>query len=314
MRANKYSQVAYRSRVAATDSTSGAAGSQSPVRFLPLYLILIIASLGIIALDVRYGFEWFNHFVGRVANPLVLTLDRVISPLSSSFSYVHETLEAREQNADLRNRLTELERENLSLKDAAVENERLRELLNLKANIAPSAMAAPVVRYVDQPGKCQMVLRAGEDQGLQVGQPVLSDTNQLLGRIIATSPTTSTVRLIRDPISKVRVTLERTGAQGTLYSQTGNLYLRLERGENIRAGDRIVTSHLSQSFPEGLAIGEVSRTASDPESDPMVAVEMGLTKNYAIDPIIPVSDWGSFREVLCLPGSHQTILEKWTED
>jgi len=312
MRADRHSQVAYRSRSTTAESL-GTGGSQNPVRFLPLFLFLTFLSLGVIAVDVRYGFDWLNDFVGRIANPLVIAMDRVLQPISSSFSYVHETLAAKEENEDLRERIEKLERENLALRDAATENDRLRDLLNLKAEVAPSAMAAPVIRFVDLPGKRMMILRAGEDQGLRVGQPVLSESNQLLGRIVETSPSSATVRLINDPVSKVRVTVERTGAQGTLYSHSGKLYLRLERGETVREDDRIVTSHLGDSFPEGLAIGKIAREASDQESDPMVAVEMGLMKNYEVEAVVPVSRWGSFREILCLPGSHRTPLEQKEE-
>ncbi|MCA9424189.1 MAG: rod shape-determining protein MreC [Candidatus Omnitrophica bacterium] len=308
MRGYKYSRVAYRSRSQPADVIGGLK-SQSPVRYLPLFLFLLVASMGVLAVDVRYGFAWLDEFMGRISNPMIHTLDRVIEPVSSSFSTISETLSARRENEELKERVAELQRENQSLRDAADENARFRELLNLKAEAAPSAMVAQVVRYVDLPGKRMLILRAGEDQGLRVGQPVLSSSNQLLGRVVETSPSSANVRLITDPTSKVRVTLERTGAQGTLYSQSGKLYLRVERSESIEKGDRIATSHLSTAFPEGLAIGEVGEEASDLESDPMVAVEMGLMVNYRVESLVPVSKWDNFREVLCLPGPSQTLLE-----
>ena len=313
MRADKYSRFASRSHSVSPEPATGA-GTPSPLRFFPVFCLLVVASLGVIAADLHDGFEWLSGFMGRIANPVVVAFDRTLQPISSSFSYVTETLSAREENRVLKEEIMELKRENLALQDAAIENNRLRELLNLKAVVAPSALAVPVGRYVDLPGRRLMVLRAGEDQGLELGQPVLSESNQLLGRIIETSPSSATVRLLSDPVSKVRVTVQRTGAQGTLYSHGGNLYIRLERSESVQEKDRVVTSHLSYTYPEGLAVGEISRRASNSESDPMIAVEMGLMKSYAVKTVVPISEWRSFREVLCLPGARQTVFEKRVDD
>lgn len=309
MRSHRYSGT----RFQAPDS-GVAAGSHGPAGHLPLFVILVGASLGLIAADVHYGFDWLTRFSGRLASPISTGLDQVIRPFSSLSIHVRETLGARRDNNDLRARVAELERENLALEEAQQENVRLRDLLNLKAETAPSAMAAPVIRYLDSPTKRAIILRAGRNQGLEVGQPVLSDSNQLLGRVVETSPNSATVRLLVDPVSRVRVTLERTGAQGTIYSRDGSLRLRLDRSEPVQEGDRLRTSHLSTAFPEGLMVGVVVGEDEDPEGDPMVAVEMGLMNNYRVEGALPISRWGGIREVLCLPGFRQTPLEMRGED
>ena len=316
MRGYKSTRSGYRSHPISSDSSTGLS-SQNPVRYLPLFIFLGIASIGVLTIDVRGGFDRVNEFVSRISDPLVLALDQVIRPVSSSWVAVHETFSAKSENEMLRERVAALEKDNLDLEEALAENQRYRDLLNLKAEVAPSSMVAQVLRYVDLPGKKLLVLRAGEEQGLQVGQPILSPSNQLFGRIIETAPSSSIVRLILDPTSKVRVTLDRTGAQGTLYSQGDQLYLRIDRGESLRVGDLIVTSHLSTAYPEGLTIGRVAELSDDPEGDPMVAVEMGLMKNSSGRDSCPTQlrNGDSFREVLCLPvSSPNPMLEKEAEE
>jgi hypothetical protein len=63
----------------------------------------------------------------------------------------------------------------------------------------------------------------------------------------------------------------------------------------------LLTSHLSDLYPEGLLIGQVAGTGGITERDPMVASDLGLTSSYKVTTAFPASDWSEIREVLCLP-------------
>jgi cell shape-determining protein MreC len=286
---------------------------RQPARYLPLFLVLVCLSCIITAIDLRYGFRWLATGIGNLSGPVVHSIDLLIAPVSRSATFVQETLTARSENTGLRARIEELEGQVHTLQNADEENRRLRELLDLKAEAAPKAAAAEVLRYRNEASQRIMTLRAGKLEDLSLGQPVLTKGGQLLGRIISLTDRISTVRLITDPACYIGVTLEKTQSQGMLYSRDGKLFVRLERAELVPQNERVLTSHLSDLFPEGLLIGVVEGEADPIEKDPFVAAELGLMKSYRVSPVHPVEEWPRIREVLCLPLWTTTGTEPVTE-
>lgn len=274
---------------------------RQPARYLPLFLILVCLSCTITAIDLRYGFRWLATGIGNLSGPVVHSIDLLIAPVSRSATFIQETLSARSENTTLRTRIEELEGQVHALQNSDEENRRLRELLDLKAEAAPKAAAAEVLRYRNEASQRIMTLRAGTLDDLALGQPILSKGGQLLGRIVAITDRVSTVRLITDPACSIGVTLEKTQSQGILYNRDGNLFVRLDRAELVPQNERVLTSHLSDLFPEGLPIGVVEGEAETNDKDPFVAAELGLMKTYRVRPVHPVEEWARIREVLCLP-------------
>ncbi len=274
---------------------------RQPARYLPLFLVLVCLSCAITAIDLRYGFRWLATGIGNLSGPVVHSIDLLIAPLSRSAAFVTEILTARRENTSLRARIEDLEGQVHTLQNANEENRRLRELLDLKAEAAPKAAAAEVLRYRDEASQRVMTLRAGKLEGLSTGQPVLTKGGQLLGRIVSLTDRVSTVRLITDPACSIGVTLEKTQSQGILFSYDGKLLVRLDRAELVPQNERVLTSHLSDLFPEGLLIGVIEGEAEPGDKDPFVASELGLMKNYRVQPVHPAGEWSRIREVLCLP-------------
>ncbi|MCG3196554.1 MAG: hypothetical protein GHCLOJNM_01030 [bacterium] len=274
---------------------------RQPARHLPLFLLLALLSCALIAIDLRTGFSWLQVAAGKVSGPIIHMVDLVLAPVARSVTVIRETLTARSENADLRNRVVELEARLHSSQTALEENIRLRQLLDLKAEVAPEAEAAEVLRYRNEAASRVMILRGGGSQGLSVGQPVITRSGQLLGRITGITDLVSTVRLITDPGSSIGVTLEKTQSQGILYSRDGNLFVRVDRAEEVPEEERVVTSHAGELFPKGLLIGFIEGEAGPIERDPFVAADLGLMKSYRVKTAYPIEDWERIREVLCLP-------------
>ncbi len=274
---------------------------RQPARYLPLFILLVCLSCIITAIDLRYGFRWLATGIGNLSGPVVHSIDLLIAPISRSAGFIQETFSARRENTTLRARIEELEGQVHAFQDASEENQRLRELLDLKAEAAPKAVAAEVLRYRDEAAQRILTLRAGKLENLSLGQPVLTQGGQLLGRIVALTDRVSTVRLITDAACSIGVTLEKTQSQGILYSRDGNLFVRLDRAELVPQNERVLTSHLSDLFPEGLLVGVIEGEAEANDKDPFVAAELGLMKSYRVRPVHPVEEWPRIREVLCLP-------------
>ena len=122
----------------------------------------------------------------------------------------------------------------------------------------------------------------GDKDGVKQGMPVI-DALGVIGKIVETSAHLSKVILLTDPQFSVAAIIERTRESG-LVSGTlqGLCRLRyLSDDTQIQVGDKVITSKLSGSFPEGLLIGEIVHIEEHP-TEP--------SSEYIVEPVISPSE------------------------
>ncbi len=163
-----------------------------------------------------------------------------------------------------RARLDQLERE----------NRRLRGLLELPAAQGRRLQAAVISR---DPGGWwqQLVLGKGSLEGIGAGDAVVAPGG-LIGLVASTTPTTSTVRLLSDPRSRVGVWVGRSRNHGLLSGiGTARPVLRfLEKDPDVRPGDVIFTSPASTLVPPNLPVGVIQRINADADPAPEALVQL----------------------------------------
>ncbi len=163
-----------------------------------------------------------------------------------------------------RARLDQLERE----------NRRLRGLLELPAAQGRRLQAAVISR---EPGGWwqQLVLGKGSLQGIGAGDAVVAPGG-LIGLVASTTPSTSTVRLLSDPRSRVGVWVGRSRNHGLLSGiGTARPLLRfLEKDPDVRPGDVIFTSPASTLVPPNLPVGVIQRINADADPAPEALVQL----------------------------------------
>jgi rod shape-determining protein MreC len=163
-----------------------------------------------------------------------------------------------------RARLDQLERE----------NRRLRGLLELPAAQGRRLQAAVISR---EPGGWwqQLLLGKGSLEGVGAGDAVVAPGG-LIGLVASTTPTTSTVRLLSDPRSRVGVWVGRSRNHGLLSGiGTARPLLRfLEKDPDVRPGDVIFTSPASTLVPPNLPVGVIQRINADADPAPEALVQL----------------------------------------
>ena len=182
-----------------------------------------------------------------IASPFV-GLSNVVTNLTSDQQTL---LELREENERLRTR-------NVELEEAAQDTQRLQELLDLKSSYNLESKAARIISGSSDSWSRSVTIDKGEDSGLTVNMPVTCSVG-VIGQIIDTSATTSTVRLITDESSSVAAMVQSSRAHGMLQgSVSGELKLELVSCDlDVSVGDVVVTSGLGGVFPKGLPLGMV---------------------------------------------------------
>jgi rod shape-determining protein MreC len=140
-----------------------------------------------------------------------------------------------------RQRLTEQNqrlREDLLLANAklnrmgavAVQNERLKQLLDTQHSLELNVQLAHVIGVDLGAYRYQLTLNVGARDGVKPGQPVI-DAHGVMGQIKEVLPTTSVVMLITDPSHAIPVVIARSGLRTVAYGsrESGQLSCRIFR-------------------------------------------------------------------------------------
>ena len=163
------------------------------------------------------------------------------------------------------------------------ENQRLSELLKISQKYADYHTTGTQIIAKD-PGNWYDVflINKGRDDGLEANM-VLTSSNGLVGKIIESGDTYSKALSILDSRSSVPAMSQRTEDLGVVkgeYSLMNSGLCRMEYIDSeaeIMEGDEIVTSHLSDVYPPGIAIGRVKEIRTEAN---------GLTKYAIIEPYV----------------------------
>ncbi len=138
------------------------------------------------------------------------------------------------------------------------DNERLRKLLKLKTTSKQTLLSAAVISRRARDFWQLLDLNKGSLHGVSVGDAVLGPGG-LLGIIDSVTSTTSTVRLLTAPGTKVGVWIEETKVHGVLLGiGTNRPQLNfLDKAPNAKAGDVVSTSPASTLMPPNLPVGVI---------------------------------------------------------
>ena len=118
----------------------------------------------------------------------------------------------QEENRHLRNELLLANARLTRLRNAAIDNAQLRDLLGVVERSGLDVQLVPILDIDLEPSRQRLVLAAGSRQGVHVGQAVI-DAGGLLGQVIEVNPWHSAVLLRTDPDHAVPVLVARNGVR-----------------------------------------------------------------------------------------------------
>lgn len=136
---------------------------------------------------------------------------------------------------------------------------RLREALSVRENQAPGVLAtASVIGGSSGPAISRLTLGKGARHGVTANMPVTVPAG-LVGLVTEVAPTSSVVRTILDPESRIGVTVRDKGGKGIAVGELGGRIrvTRFIEDETLEVGDEIETYSEGGLFPRGLLVGEI---------------------------------------------------------
>jgi rod shape-determining protein MreC len=173
----------------------------------------------------------------------------------------------------------------LELKQQLVElesqNQKLKELLDYGKTQKQQGIVAPVVGRSADHWWQQVTLGRGSQEGIKVGFVVMGPGG-LVGRVISVTQNTSRVLLISDSTSKVGAVISRSRSMGFMRGQGSNRAVLqfFDKVPDVRRGDVVSTSPVSQLFPSGLPLGRVESVNLDKSPAPEAVIELTAPISY----------------------------------
>lgn len=215
--------------------------------------------------------------------------------LNSRVEFVQNISDYEALNDALTQENEQLKYENKILEQSQIELERLRTLYDLDQRYADFPKTGAQVIGKD-PGNWYeiFIINKGTEDDLSVNMVVLAGAG-LVGHIIEVGPNYAKVQSIINDNHHVSAKSLRTGDLAvisgdiTLIDEEAYCYVdKISDDANIIVGDDLVTSHLSDIYPEGILIGKIVEMTDN---------EHKMTKTGIIKPVV---DFMHLEEVLVI--------------
>jgi rod shape-determining protein MreC len=173
----------------------------------------------------------------------------------------------------------------------AVENQRLRALLELKPALTVRSQAAEVMYEAADPYSRKVFLDRGQAQGILLGSPVIDELG-VLGQVTRVYALTAEVTLLADKDAAIPVLNLRTQQRSAAFGGAGGpagMELRFASANaDVQVGDMLQTSGVDGVYPPGLAVAKVT------------AVERRVESGFARIALAPAAPPDGVRHVLVL--------------
>lgn len=232
-------------------------------------------------------------------SPLQDGIDRIARGSTGFARNYLDLINVRRENERLKAELAELKTNQSRLVELETENRHLSELLDLRDALGGNSVAANVIGS-DASGLARtLVISQGSSSGLRPGMAVLSFQGAV-GKVITVSAHAARVLVIDDHNSALDSFDQRTRARGIVAGvvDDGLTMKYVQRSQDVKPGDVIVTSGLDGIFPRGLLIGSIKGVSGEGP---------GMFLNVSITPAVDFRDLEQVLVITQLPEQPETL-------
>ncbi len=256
-------------------------------------LVLLLA----VGLSVAIGLTGINlpdMFVQGVLTPIRTGISSLTASAQQLYDYMFrfETISA--ENAALKEQLAQMEDDARKAGAIARENERLRQLLELKAAHEDFELVdGYIISWSSNDWSSTVTINRGTKDGLDVGMCAITANGQVVGLVSQVGYNYAVIKTVLDSSIEISATLSSTGGTGYNgivnggYASGLSGLLRmnyLPSNSVIHNNDQVVTTG-STVYPRGLILGYVMDAGYE---------ETGIAM-YAL--LRPAADIGSLEQV-----------------
>ncbi|MFN4130483.1 MAG: rod shape-determining protein MreC [Paracoccaceae bacterium] len=222
--------------------------------------ILVLSLLGLFLLW-RIDSPRVERFRAALIDRVVPSFDWAMAPITTAAGMIEQFQSYAslfEQNQDLRRELQQMK----AWKEAALQleqqNARLLDLNQVRLDPKLTHVTGQVLADSGSPFRQSVLINVGARDGILDGWATM-DGIGVVGRISGVGERTARVILLTDTNSRIPVTVQPSGQKGLLSGDNSALppLEFLEKADEVRPGDRVVSSGDGGMFPAGLLVGQV---------------------------------------------------------
>lgn len=260
-------------------------------RFPIIVGLFVLGALAYFSFSAGKGVERIpaGRYLLELTGPVQRGITGVGEWFNSIWRHYFALVQAAEENDRLKKELAALKQRTVDRDELELANQRLKKLLEFKQNLDYPIVAAEVVGTDPSAQFKTVIINKGASHGVLPLMPVVC-AQGAVGRVIWSSPHYAKLLLLIDPNSGVDVIVQRSRARGVAEGAPGG-ELRLKyliHTEDVRLGDKVITSGAAGVYPKGVLVGTVS------------AVRQGQDGAFQRVQITPAVDFGRLEEVLVL--------------
>jgi rod shape-determining protein MreC len=228
-------------------------------RFALLILIGASIALMIAAKGEHWAVERVRTTVMDIVAPVLDVISRPAQAVNDATERVGQFILVYRENERLREENERLRSWQSTARRLETENAAFRALLRARPEPGVTYVAGRVIGDSGGPWVRTVALNAGETDGVRKGSAVVTGDG-LVGRVVEAGDRSSRILLLTDLNSRVPVVVESSRYRAILEGDnTDTLKLSFViPSDDVRIGDRIVTSGSGGLFPAGLPIGDVT--------------------------------------------------------
>lgn len=254
------------------------------------WVIGIIMALALIMYSITYGSNIVTQGVNDVTNILGRLVSYPANSINDFIDSVNDLSNTYQENQSLKQKIDTIHELEVQLSELKRDNQKMKETLKLQDTLNDYTLVnATVIARNPDTWRDVITINKGSNDGIQPQMSVMSD-NGLVGKVMDVNPTSARVALLSNADNTlVRVAAmiqnEKEPIYGTItgYDDKSNMLVmsQIQATQDIKVGDKVVTSGLGGISPNSLYIGTVEEVAMD---------RFGLYKEVKIRPAADTND------------------------
>ena len=257
-------------------------------------VIAVLLAIGLAVISSLTGVSIPDMFVKGVLTPIRAGVSSLTDRAQQLYSYMFEYESLKAENEALKEELAAIQDQARRTDSITQENDRLRELLDLKeANEDYEYVDGYIISWSSNEWSSTFTINRGANVGIAEGMCAITSRGELVGLVSEVGPNYAVIKSVLDSSLEISATIASSGyngmVQGGYFSGVaGKLRMNyLPTSATIRNHDEVVTTGATV-YPRDLIIGHVIDAGFD---------DTGVAK-YAI--LEPAADIGSLEQVFII--------------
>ena len=254
------------------------------VRIILIVAVLLSASLAI--LSNALGMNLPTMLTQAVLAPIKYGATALTEQAEQWYSYMFRYEAVSAENEALREQIAGMEDQARRADAVERENQRLRDLLNLKATHEDyETVDAYIIDWDSTDWTNVVMINKGSDAGIEEGMCAITANGQVVGLVVEVGPNYAEVKTVLDSTLEISCVIASSGYNGMckggyIYDDINHLKLDyLPSSAIIRNKDQVVTSG-STVYPRGLIVGYVVDAGFD---------DTGVAKFAVLEPAAEIA-------------------------